>query len=96
MLADLIRDAALARVARATAARDASLARLAELDTPCPQGDDAVTLAAATLRYEAWAAVRRTHINSDLARQTATLIRERDAARRAVGRAQVIDRLGGR
>jgi len=98
VLADLMREAALARLSHANAAREESLARLAALDAPVSQegGIDPVAFAAAGVRYQAWATARRVKINGDLAMQTATVLREREAARGAIGRAQVLDKLRGR
>ncbi len=92
----LILDLKLAELRRASRARDESRARLADLEAAPVETDLPLTVSAqAGLLYERWAEARRAEINLTLARQTATWIDARTAARNAFGRAQVLRKLAG-
>ncbi len=96
-LARMIRDLKLAELEAAGRARAESRARLAGLDLSPIEPDLGVIAAAqAEVRYQSWAEARRAEINLTLARQTAEWIEAREAARRAFGRAQVLERLTAR
>lgn len=90
-LADLLFEVRLSELQAASAARAASLDRLADLDLR-PQASDLPEIAAAEveMRYQNWADHRRADINLVLARQTAAWIEARDAAGQAFGKAQAL------
>ncbi len=89
-LAGLIRDLRLAELAQASAARQTSLDRLADLE-PLPALDlDPLADAQVALRYQVWADHRRAEIEPVLDRQTKAVARATDAARHALGRAEVL------
>ncbi|PQO22858.1 hypothetical protein C2I36_10680 [Rhodobacteraceae bacterium WD3A24] len=89
---ELLRDSGLAELQRAAAKRDALLARRAAL-TPGPvEADGPAPLRAAAL-HEQWCMRERARINGELAVATAEWMRCRDAAARAVGRAQAVHNL---
>lgn len=93
----LILDVHLTRLKAAAKARADSLDRLAGLDAPgAPADIGAVAGHQAEVRYQAWADARRCEINLVLARQTATLLEARDAARHAFGQAQALRALRDR
>ena len=92
-LAALVSDAELARLAAAQAAVAQTGERLSVLK-PALVGSDsalsAVALAGVHLRYERWAEARRQEINRQLARDMAQMIKARESARQAFGRAAVL------
>jgi hypothetical protein len=89
-IAGLIRDLHLADLARANAARQASLDMLAGLEPKPAVGLDAIAEAQAGLRYQIWADQRRAEIEPMLLRQTKTVNDATDVARQAFGRAEVL------
>jgi hypothetical protein len=95
-LVGLIRDLALMDVANAAHARQASLDRLADME-PLPAANlDPVAEARSALRYQVWADQRRAELAPVLIRQTETLAQAEEAARRALGRAEVLKSLAER
>lgn len=90
-LADLIREAELSHLARASAARDAVQLDLTAHDAAMPHGE--ITDARSKARHDTWRAVKRASLNIALARETAQWLEARDAAARAVGRADVLKKL---
>lgn len=96
-LAAMIRDLRLAELEAAGRARSESRVRLAGLLlSPCESDLGAITVAQAEIRYQSWAEARRAEINLTLARQTAEWFEAREAARRAFGRAQALQKLSTR
>ena len=98
-LSGMVLDAELARVRRAAAARDASLAALAALALAPSRPDDDISpiaTAQAGLRYQRWADARRAEINIRLARQTAEWMTRRAEAATAFGRAEALRSLHDR
>ena len=92
----LILDLKLADLRRASLACEESRARLADLATGPVETDLPFSVAAKTgLLYDRWAEARRAEINLTLARQTATWIDARMAARIAFGRAEALRKLAG-
>jgi hypothetical protein len=89
-LAGMIRDLALADVARASAARQRSLDRLVGLEAPAAEGLDPVDEARTALRYQVWADQRRMEILPVLERETEALVQAETEARRAFGRAEAL------
>lgn len=90
-LGELILDLRMNALQSAVRARQESLDRLAGLSGAMPQTDlPLVASHRAEVRYQAWADARRTEINLILARQTARMLEDRDAARLAFGRAQAL------
>lgn len=79
----------LKHAARARAETEARLAGLAAPDAP-DGGLSRVAAELAALNYQRWADVRRAELNQILARQTATWIDARDAARLAFGKTQAL------
>ncbi len=93
-LTDLMLDAKLLDLKAASAARQASLDRLADLDRPALATDLAeIAAAEVAIRYLHWADQRRSEINLTLARQTVTWIEARDAASLAFGKSQALQEL---
>jgi len=96
-LGGLILDLRLNALQAAVRARQESLDRLAGLAVAMPDVDlSPVAAHRAEVRYQAWADARRTEINLALARQTARMLEDRDAARQAFGRAQALRALRDR
>lgn len=89
---ELLRDSGLAELQRAAATRSALLARHAAL-TPGPVGAGGPAPLHAAVLHEQWCMRERARINGELAAATAEWMRCRDAAARAVGRAQAVHRL---
>lgn len=93
-VARLILDRQLETARLAQRARQDSLTRLHDLSLPRAPGDlPFAAQAQAELRYQGWADRRRAVLNLTLARQTADWLVERDAAARALGRAEVLEKL---
>lgn len=96
-LGGLILDLRMNALQAAVRARQESLDRLAGLSEAMPPNDlPSVAAHRAEVRYQAWADARRTEINQLLARQTARMLEDRDIARQAFGRAQVLRALRDR
>ncbi len=89
-LAGLIRDLRLAELAQASAARQTSLDRLADLEPLTAFDLDPFADAQVALRYQVWADQRRAEIEPVLDRQTKAVAHATDAARHALGRAEVL------
>ena len=97
-IAALKRDSELAGLARAQGAVDRLRAGISALSASATF-DPCVSLAAAervSLRYEAWADVRRRSLNEELARQLAVLEEQKNTAKRAFGRVDVLRNLHGK
>jgi hypothetical protein len=92
-LAGLIRDRDLAVLSAARATREATQARLAGLAAGPAEGVSPVAAAQSALLYQRWVDRRRAEINLQLARDTAAWLDAQAAARRAFGRAEVLDQL---
>lgn len=92
-LAEMVREARRAALARAMAAREETRARLTALDRPGPADLDPLAAAQAALRYGRWADARRAELNLGLARQTAAWIDARGDAALATARTDVIGAL---
>jgi hypothetical protein len=96
-IAAILLERDLAAFRAAGRARQESLDRLADLERPSAATDLPLAAEAeVALRYGRWADARRSEINMTLARQTATWMEARDAARIALGRTQALDRLSGK
>lgn len=95
-LAALIQDARLAEVRRAASALAQCEAQFSALEPGGAEGLDALTEAQVAARHAVWAGMRRAALMPVRAERLAALDAARDAAARAVGRAQVLDRLGPR
>ena len=94
-VAQLIYEQKMLVLERTARARQASLDRLAELDRPMPAADlPLIQAEEIALRHALWADRRRREINAQLALQTADWVEARDEAARALGRNQVLDRIG--
>jgi hypothetical protein len=100
-LARMLLDHRLSRLREAADRCDQCRMQIAALDRPPEQ--DGLELAASAqvaLRYQLWADVRRSELNTVLARQTAEWLAARDDARHAFGRAEALrgiaTRLNGR
>ncbi|MGL6209758.1 MAG: hypothetical protein ACRC14_08020 [Paracoccaceae bacterium] len=93
-LGHLLLDASLATLHGAAEARNASLARLSDLEKPTSPGD-LPDLAAmdVSMRYERWADQRRAEINLTLAAQTATWLDARAEAAVAFAKSQALEGL---
>ena len=97
ILSQLVLDTKLMCLRQAALARQQSLDLLAELDLPQAETDLApVKAGEIAMRYQLWADQRRSEINLNLARQTATWTEARHEATRAFGRDQALTRLIGR
>jgi hypothetical protein len=85
-------DSRLSDLRAATMARAETEARLAGLGmTHATEGDlPQIAAGLAALNYQRWADVRRAELNQTLARQTATWMDTRDAARLAFGKTQAL------
>jgi hypothetical protein len=92
-LAGLIRDRDLAALSAARAAREATQARLAGLAAGPAEGVSPVAAAQSALLYQRWVDRTRAELNLQLARDTAAWLEAQAAARRAFGRAAVLDGL---
>lgn len=90
-LADLKRDAELAKVQVIAARRDDCLRLLAALDDP-PHCDDPAALTALSGWYR-WASLRRAELQRQLAAHQAELQKARSEAGHSVARAEVLARL---
>lgn len=96
-IAGMIRDLKLAHMATLARARAETLSRLADLERPeQPEGIDPISAAQAAVRYGHWADRRRREILPVLEAQTAALEAAEAAAREALGRADVLAKLGQR
>ena len=95
VIAEALRDVALADAARAADEMRQSQERLRALVHPLPEAPviSPLALAAAQLRHDRWTTARRTEINQLLALQTAHAIETRASAARALGRAEVLRKL---
>jgi hypothetical protein len=93
-MARMVLDAGTAKLRRAAAARDRVQAEIDRLDAarPAEAPRDAAE-AGVALAYETWAGRRKAVLNVELAARRAACLALSDEARRAFGRAQVIDRL---
>jgi hypothetical protein len=89
------RDARLADLARAAAARDAVAAQLAALETFDAKAlvDDPVAAARQALLFGQWTAAQKITLNRELAARTAVWLTAREAARIDAGRANAMDAL---
>lgn len=98
-LAAIRREATMAALQRAGAVRQAVEEDLARLDERRSEAratlveDPSAALARQAERFEAWAAAERGRLNIALARATADWMDARDAAARAHGQREVLDRL---
>lgn len=95
-LARMREDAALAQLRQASAARAQTLERVAALKAELSQTHRNVTDAASAKQAEVfatWAGCQLADANMNLARQTAHWMEEKQAAARAFGQRQVLDRL---
>lgn len=98
-LAAIRREAAMAALHRAGQARDAAQAAIDALDARRAEAraaclaDPSAALACQAERFEAWASAERGRLNLALARATAAWMETRDAAARAHGQREVLDRL---
>jgi DNA-binding MarR family transcriptional regulator len=96
-IAGMIRDLRLSHMATLARARAETLARLADLErADLPEGVDPISAAQAVLRYGHWADRRRREILPVLEEQTAALEAAEAVAREALGRADVLEKLGQR
>jgi len=96
-LGQLLLDARLAELHHAAEARNASLARLADLNRPSSAtGLSEIATMDVAMRYQRWADQRRAEINLTLARQTASWLDARAEAARAFGKSQALDGLARR
>ena len=90
-LAEVLLDARLAALHRAAEARNASLARLADLDRPAsPRDLPEIAAMEVQMRYQRWADQKRSDINLTLAQQTASWLDARAEAARAFGKSQAL------
>jgi hypothetical protein len=87
------RDARLAALSRATAARSAVADRLAAIESGEAASTEAGSVAAAqqALRYRQWTAAQKITLNRELAARTAAWMTARDAAQAEVGRARAME-----
>lgn len=90
-LAEFIREAELSRLARAAAAHEVVKRELVAHDAAAQNGE--ISDAWSKARHDAWRAHKRASLNTALARETALWLEARDAAARAVGRAEVLTKL---
>lgn len=95
-LADHVRQVELARLAQASATRNAVLDDLAAHDAARAAETADLADARVTEAHGRWRSARRATINTALARETALWLTTRDAAARAVGRADVLAKLAAR
>ena len=96
-LSTLILDARLMELHVAATARQVSLDRLADLDSPAGATDlPEMTAIDVSLRYERWADQRRAELNLILARQTVDWIEARQTAALAFGKSEALARLSQR
>lgn len=96
-IAGMIRDLRLSHMATLARARAETLARLADLERPeLPEDIDPISVAQAAVRYGHWADRRRREILPVLEAQSAALEAAEAAARAALGRADVLEKLGQR
>lgn len=94
-IADLVKDAALGDLARASQACSETRQRLQALE-PSPPAETSLPLGAlenAALLHERWAEPRRRRLLEELALQTARRLDCEAVARRALGRADVVHKL---
>jgi hypothetical protein len=92
-MAAMLREAELARLARAAERREGARADLAAHDAAAPDAAAASSTVHVSARHESWRAARRAGLNQILARETAAWFEARDRAARAFGRADVLNRL---
>jgi hypothetical protein len=96
-LARLILDHRLSQLRQAADRREQSRMQIAALDVP--QGSPDLGLAAAqqvAMRYQLWADVRRSELNTVLARQTAEWMASREEARHAFGKTEALRGIAAR
>ena len=91
-IADMVRDAHLARLSAAHQMREASLALLCALEPAVDLPEDPPELLAA-LRHQRWAEVRRLRLMQDITRQEEVIRQNRNDAARAFARARVVAQL---
>ena len=96
-LADMILDQRLITLRAAQSACAETRSKLAGLDGQGAVDDCALVIAAAAdLRYQTWADLRRKDLNMQLARQTVVALEASDAARLAFGKQNVLAKLQAR
>ncbi len=96
-LARLLLDHRLSRLRQAVDRCDQTRMQIAALDRPAePDGLELAPSAQVSLRYQHWADVRRSELNTVLARQTAEWLAAREDARHAFGRAEALRGIAGR
>lgn len=95
LLAEMIRDAELDRLTRASQRRAVALAALAAHDSGAARDTDTENSILIAARHDRWRALRRAELNTDLARETAAWSGTRERAARAFGRADVLGKLAG-
>jgi hypothetical protein len=96
-LASLILDSQLTGLRLAAGRREQSLMQIAALDRPAAPTDLAPAAAAqVALRHQLWAGVRRTELNTVLARQTAEWMAAQEEARRAFGKVEALRGIAAR
>lgn len=96
-LARLVLDHRLSVLRAASDRREASRRQIAELDTDAEPIDlPTVPARQVALRYQLWADVRRSELNTVLARQTAEWMAAQEDARLAFGRAEALRGIAAR
>jgi hypothetical protein len=87
----LLLDHRLSGLRAAADRREKSRMQIAALDMAAEPADlPTVAAGQVALRYQLWADVRRSELNTVLARQTAEWLTARDEARQAFGRAEAL------
>lgn len=94
-IADLLKEAALADLARAALACEATRLKLQGLEAPLPKDSPLPmpVLESAALLYRRWSEPRRMRLHEQLALETAARLEAEAKARKALGRAEVIAKL---
>ncbi|MFD1913605.1 hypothetical protein [Halodurantibacterium flavum] len=87
------REARLAELRRAAAARDATLAMLARIDRRSMVDPGDIAAHCAQALYAQWQQNQRRHLNLRLARETAIWLAAKEEAARAFGRDEVLGKL---
>jgi hypothetical protein len=96
-LARLLLDHRLSALRAAAERREQSRMQIAALDvTAVPSDLPPVAAGQVALRYQLWADVRRSELNTVLARQTAEWMSAQDDARLAFGRAEALRGIAAR
>lgn len=90
-LARLVLDHRLSQLRQAADRKDQSRMQISALETTLETPDlSPVAAGLVALRYQLWADVRRSELNTVLARQTAEWLAAREEARHAFGRSEAL------